>query len=250
MNSEPKRLSEAGGPLAAMLKAANEDVLSEQSVRQVRNGLVGAGLLGGPPPLGGGADPVAPIAPPHRWGINVATAKVGAVLAVVAVAGGAITMIHEANRSRAANTEAQRASIRAAPAPAPPAPTEVLSQRADRVADTSSDGSSGAAIAETTPVPHVTSAPLGAPVPRLEAPAPPKLETSLRPPPPPASPQAPLAREGALLLEARRSLDTDPAHSLDLVRQHAAEFPASQLNPERERIASEAQKRIGSSVRH
>jgi hypothetical protein len=48
-----------------------------------------------------------------------------------------------------------------------------------------------------------------------------------------------------LLLEARRALDTDPARSLALVRQHQLEFPESQLAPEAARIASEANRRLG-----
>jgi len=50
----------------------------------------------------------------------------------------------------------------------------------------------------------------------------------------------PLPREGTLLLEARRALPRDPTRALELVRQHAREFPTSQLAPERERIAAEA----------
>jgi hypothetical protein len=58
-------------------------------------------------------------------------------------------------------------------------------------------------------------------------------------------PGAPLPREGTLLLEARRLLETDPARALVLVHQHEREFPVSQLAPERTRIAAEAQRRIG-----
>jgi hypothetical protein len=59
---------------------------------------------------------------------------------------------------------------------------------------------------------------------------------------PPAS--APTPREGALLLEARHALDSDPALTLALVRRHATEFPNSQLAPERARLGSEAAKRM------
>jgi hypothetical protein len=47
-----------------------------------------------------------------------------------------------------------------------------------------------------------------------------------------------------LLLEARRVLDTDPAHATALVRAHEREFPQSQLAPERARIAAEANERM------
>jgi hypothetical protein len=59
----------------------------------------------------------------------------------------------------------------------------------------------------------------------------------------PAS-DAPSPREGALLLEARRALDTDPARALALVQAHRAEFPQSQLGPERAHIAGEARRRL------
>ena len=74
---------------------------------------------------------------------------------------------------------------------------------------------------------------------------PPKAPTA---PPPSASaltPGAPTVREGALLLEARRALDSDPARALSLVHEHEQEFPTSQLAPERFRIEREATKRLG-----
>jgi hypothetical protein len=60
----------------------------------------------------------------------------------------------------------------------------------------------------------------------------------------PAEGAAPSPREGTLLLEARRALDTDPARALGLVRAHRAEFPQSQLGPERARIDAEARRRL------
>jgi hypothetical protein len=52
------------------------------------------------------------------------------------------------------------------------------------------------------------------------------------------------ADEGALLLEARRALENDPARALELVREHEKQFPNSQLGPERARIEAQATKRI------
>jgi hypothetical protein len=60
---------------------------------------------------------------------------------------------------------------------------------------------------------------------------------------PASPPSATPANEGALLLEARRALDGDPARALELVREHARQFPNSQLAPERARIEAEAAKR-------
>jgi hypothetical protein len=54
-----------------------------------------------------------------------------------------------------------------------------------------------------------------------------------------ASPE-PDAREGLLLLLARRALDQDPERALALVAQHEREFPKSQLAPERDRLRAQA----------
>jgi hypothetical protein len=48
-------------------------------------------------------------------------------------------------------------------------------------------------------------------------------------------------REGLLLLRARAVLTSDPSRALAFVREHAAEFPDSQLAPEREKIRALAE---------
>jgi hypothetical protein len=60
---------------------------------------------------------------------------------------------------------------------------------------------------------------------------------------PPAFDPAP--SEGALLLQARRELTSDPAGALALAREHARRFPAGALVPEREVLAIEALARLG-----
>lgn len=53
-----------------------------------------------------------------------------------------------------------------------------------------------------------------------------------------------VTREGAILLEARRVLPSDPARALALVSKCEAEFPDSRLAPERARIAAQARSRL------
>jgi len=53
-----------------------------------------------------------------------------------------------------------------------------------------------------------------------------------------------VTREGAILLEARRLVETDPARALMLVKQCERDFPNSQLSPERERIATQAKQHL------
>jgi hypothetical protein len=58
-------------------------------------------------------------------------------------------------------------------------------------------------------------------------------------------PLEPLAREAALLERARGALESAPARSLALTREHAREFPSGQLSLEREIVAIEALQRLG-----
>jgi hypothetical protein len=54
-----------------------------------------------------------------------------------------------------------------------------------------------------------------------------------------------LAREAAMLEEARRSLDRNPSAALALVDRHAAMFPGGSLGIERELLGVEALRRLG-----
>jgi hypothetical protein len=56
--------------------------------------------------------------------------------------------------------------------------------------------------------------------------------------PPTSADQAPT--EGALLLQARRAMASDPARALALTDEHARRFPSGDLGPEREVLAIEA----------
>lgn len=57
--------------------------------------------------------------------------------------------------------------------------------------------------------------------------------------------RAPSAREARQLLEARQALESDPGQALRLVKQHAAAFPNSTLQQEREVIRISALAKLG-----
>jgi hypothetical protein len=65
--------------------------------------------------------------------------------------------------------------------------------------------------------------------------------------PPPVAPPAsdPGLNEGALLLRARRELESNPAETLKLAEEHSRLFAAGTLVPEREVLAIEALARLG-----
>lgn len=105
--------------------------------------------------------------------------------------------------------------------------------------------------------------PLSAPAVRVES-LPDAAATSRQAtaPPPKAKPVVPVVPQGlrqreaappavdaddelALLEEARRTLDTDPAAALALTDEHARRFPRPTLAQERERLAIEALVRLG-----
>ena len=116
-----------------------------------------------------------------------------------------------------------------ATAPSPPA------ARAPRVTES-----------PTTTPPTVTSAlatTIGsAPAPRkrLSPPSSATKPTSIEPPL-----EDSLAREAAMLEEARSALDRAPAEALARLDEHAADFPTGALAPERELLAIEALRRLG-----
>jgi hypothetical protein len=62
-------------------------------------------------------------------------------------------------------------------------------------------------------------------------------------PPPPLDPA--MSAEAALLLEARKVVDSDPAHALVLLHRHAVRFPKPLLGMEREVLVIEALDRSG-----
>ncbi len=232
MTADPKRLMEDGpSPLADMLRVAQDDVLSEEGVERVHAGLAAAGIVVGTisAVAAVGAKPIATAGVAKLFGISLV--KIGIAALALSLLGGGVFVALSVGEVRA---PAPAASTTAAPPPAaiaPPPPPVASTENVAITIDT-------AAPSASSPPP-----------PRPVAPPP----SSPKPPPaPPVSASAasapvsapPTIREGALLLDARRSLDSDPARSLALVQQHQKEFPTSQLAPERSRIEQEARKRI------
>jgi hypothetical protein len=207
MTQDPRRLRDdpTAPEVAQALRGAQGDVLSPDAVARVRAGLAAAGVVG----AGMGALAAAPRSPAAKLlGVALRVGLAGLGLAGVV---GIASMRHAPGAAEAPSTtgEATPASIPPAPAPPPvgaPAPPAI-------------DTPAAAAPAEASAT---------------------RTHASARPP----AAAAPSLREGALLLEARRALEIDPARALSLVRAHETEFPRSQLAPERARIAAEARQRL------
>jgi hypothetical protein len=214
---DPRRLSDdpAEPELARALRDAQGDVLSPEAVARVRAALVmtGVAAASGAGAAGLGAGLRSPLAK-----LLAAAARLGVGLACLGLAVGAGVVV-----MRRASTHEGGASV-------PPTPS-----------------------AATTTAPAEGSASPTLDAPPEAAPTATAVETSRaragaratgEPQRPSAADANPSPREGALLLEARRALGTDPARALALVREHEQEFPRSQLERERRRIAAEARQRL------
>ena len=218
MTQDPERLrDDAAAPeLARALRGAHDDLLSPAAVARVRAALVVAGVSAGGAGLGAGARSASAKLLTVALGVRVGLACLG--LAALGLAAGA-WMRHSASQASVTTAPTVGASETAIPAlvaPDPSLPSAVVS-----------------------PSPTVD------PVPASAAPTVAVGAGHARPAGRPSSAAEPSPREGALLLEARRALGTNPARSLALVHAHEQEFPASQLGPERARIAAEARQRLG-----
>ena len=212
---DPKRMVREDGTnqLGSMLRAAESDLLTEERVARVRLGLAAAIAIG---PAAGAAIAKRALSTPAKIGIAVVAAGVVGSVAHFA-------LWHE-----------------------PPA-RAVFSAKS--VAPAASPALSTARV---TDLPAASALTAGGSTPRREAevpltaPSKPVVSRAPRPArlaPLPSSSATPIS-EGALLLEARRALDRDPALAAALVRAHQRQFPDSQLAPERARIAAEASKRL------
>jgi hypothetical protein len=236
MSIDPKRIVEDEGasPLAAMLRAARDDGLTQEEIERIRAGLATAAI-------GTGAGTTAAVVK-QTGTLASLSAKLGLALAIVGVAAGGAWIAGSkvatvAAPPAAGGDEASRPSPETSAhpsAPSPPSDRGGSPRLADREPSASSRPESDVA---------------GGP-PSAVAPRPPSAKAAPhpgRPTPssiaPPSAPSATPANEGALLLEARRALEDDPARALELVRVHEQQFPNSQLAPERARIEAEAAKR-------
>jgi hypothetical protein len=220
MKEDPARWTggEGGDELAQALRAATSDVLSDEAVARVRAGLTAAGIG-----AAAAATTTAVAKPAAAATAKVFTAsslaKAGLAIALVGGLGWGIHATIGAGATDPVVAAPPSATMMPPLATALPPVPEVAP----------------AAAPSALPVPPASAAPAPSPARAVVAPSRPS---------PSSSPAAEAAREGALLLEARRVLDADPARALSIVRSCERQFPTSQLEPERARIAAEAQKRL------
>ncbi len=232
MSIDPKRIAEdeGAGPLAAMLRAARDDGLTQGEVDRVRAGIAATTIAAGAGTTALGV---------KQTGMSASlAAKLGLAIAVLgagAAAGGAwlaredVAPVAAPPGARSAEAKAPLPRTSADPSPASPPSDPGAMQSAASLPEAHIVASPSAAKA----VPHPS-----------PTPAAPTTPTASPPTAQPASPpSAAPTNEGALLLEARRALEDDPARALELVREHERQFPNSQLAPERARIEAEAAKR-------
>jgi hypothetical protein len=213
-------------PLDELLAEAREDTLSSGEMAQVEARLFAAGLLTAPDP---GAPPPAPGTPPPAS----APAVPSVLLPGLPGATGWLLKLIPA-----LSAVGLGAGLWAASGPAP-APLQAATAPVSEVAGPAASEVAGPAASEVP-------GPVASEVPRPVASGPTETlppPSARRPPPLAGTSGGPSLREGTLLLEARRVLDTNPAQALALVRQHAREFPRSQLAAERARLQAEAERR-------
>ncbi len=230
MSIDPKRIVEDDGAslLAAMLRAAHDDGLTQEEVDRIRAGLATATIVAGAGTTALGV---------KRTGMLASTsAKLGLALAVAGVAAGGAWLARR-DVATVAAAPAARGGEATAPLPTTTAPPSTPSPPSDPAQSPTSLPEARIAAGP--------SAAKAAPHPWRPTPAAPTTPTAPQAPiaqpawPPSATP----ADEGALLLEARRALENDAVRALELVREHERQFPNSQLAPERARIEAEAAKR-------
>ena len=236
MMQDPHRLADdpAGSELARALREAQGNVLSREAMERVRAGLLASGIAPGSDPacshLPAPQTPGSFLPNPLSWvakGFTATSLKVGlAALGLALLAGAAWKL--------------SKLSTMGAP---PPNPRSWVGAPSFEEA--------APAIVPAPPVPSIpASLPVVEAAPPAAASAPPssaslRTAESARTKASAAPASAPSPREGTLLLQARRLLDTDPAQALALVQAHEKEFPRSQLALEREHIAAEARRRSG-----
>jgi hypothetical protein len=231
MSIDPKRIVEDEGasPLAAMLRAARDDRLTREEVDRIRAGLATAAVATG-------AGTSALVAK-QTGTLASLSAKLGLALAVIGVATGGAWVARRDVATVAAPPAAgsgwdeattPSSGVSAHPsAPSPPSdPVQSASSR--RAADIAV----GPPAAKAAPHP-------GRPTLAASTATAPQAPIARPASPPSVAP----AKEGALLLEARRALGDDPVRALELIHEHERQFPNSQLAPERAQIEAEAAKR-------
>lgn len=229
----------------ALLERARTDALSPEDMERLWQSVVAGGGPGGPG-LAAGPEGTAPAA--KASGV-VLKAGVGLV-----VAGGLAALVFARSTSRPV----------AAPAGAPPtghaatapaqvaAPGEIAEAPAPAVAWDNlprAHGEGEGSPKASRPRPERAAAPLPA-SPAIhaapaEVPARPEIPETVEAPA--EAPVAAAPSEGALLLQARRQLASDPGAALALTGEASRRFPDGPLAPEREVLAIEALAKLGQS---
>ncbi len=220
MSEDPPRLldSDASSELGRALRVARGDVLGNAAIARVRAGIAATASTTAST---AGTATVAAVQRSSSFGV---LAKMGVLVLVVGAGAGIYYGLTHAGPVDAPAPVTTAAPITPippiapiapiAPAPAPPEPVRIVDPLQPPRME-----SAATAVVPSTP-PRVM--PRASPQPSADA----------------------VKREGAVLLEARRVLDTDPAKALALVKKCEADFPDSQLAPERTRIAAQARQRL------
>ena len=233
--AEPVRWADGGGPGAMheMLASAEQDVLDEDSAKRVYAALAVSGIAAGATVGTVGAKGLLG----HLGWIGGGKGLV-AFLVAGSICGGVATwsILRGSGDTPVSATRAVASSV-APPSPVVPAPAAAADDTEEeppldvdslRIVDSPSSLTTRA---------HVAPPPTG--------PVPPSPSTSVAAPVPSSPPLAPTtAREGLLLLRARAVLDSNPSYARELARQHAREFPDSQLAPERDKLIRAAEERL------
>jgi hypothetical protein len=227
MSVDPKRIVEEEGDsaLAAMLQAARDDGFTQEAVDRVRASLATTLIVASAGAAAAAVKPTGLLA--------TLSAKVGLALALIGAASGAAWLALRNAAPVAAPSAAPRVETTAT-SPPPTALASASNPPPDPPVDSATARQEQA----------IASPPVATHAPHLGQPTRVRPETPTSPPVPAVSPpSATPANEGALLLEARRALENDPARAQELVREHEKQFPNSQLAHERARIEAEATKR-------
>lgn len=228
--TDPPRLRDdpAAPELARELRRAQGDVLSPEAVARVQGALRAAGVATTGAAAAGALGAAASPKPLSRLFGAAMRLRIG--LAVVGLAVGVAGASRWVRRAEGVlpSSSTQPEAVTPEPVVAVPVPAAP------------SDRAEVPPSAPSAATPPEADSPAGAPAPSAKTARPPRIGAH-----PAGAGGVPSPREGALLLEARRMLDAQPARALALVRTHEQEFPESQLAPERARIAAEAGRRLG-----
>lgn len=250
--SDPPRMSDRRdvGPLSAMLRSAQQNAPTERSKRRMWTALATTASAASAAATSAahaaadssaGASAAAKVAAVHGGVAASLAAKSGVLVGLAVLVGGGALVVGLAVRSPGSLQKAHSAASvggAASPSGTGSAPESVQqAQPADPVSSSSAWPEAPPALSAGSDLPGAHSAlarrrPAGVP-------APGSLSQSS-----PSSGGASAVREGALLLRARRVLDTHPALALELVQQHAREFPDSQLAPERQQLMTAARAKL------